>query len=140
MFEREIISAPVDLSKPIRKNNFHPSLDVLKLSIDQGNLSWEVCKNYNNMLVKKLLNQIISNEKVSTEIKKYCIEILSGNSYRQKKMLLRKHLITIPIFECKNRKAFFHTRSFYIELLYCSSGIPFYRLFNRVFGVSRAAW
>jgi hypothetical protein len=114
LFDRKITSAPVDLSKPIGANNFHPSLDVLKLSIEQGNLSLEICKNSNNLLLKKLLNQVINNEKIPYEIKKYCGEILSGSIYWQKKMNLQKHLVTIPIFECKNGKPHFYTRHFYL--------------------------
>lgn len=38
LFDTEIANPPVDLAKPIRSNNFHPSLDVLKLCVDQGNL------------------------------------------------------------------------------------------------------
>lgn len=115
LFDRKITSPPVDLSKPIQANNFHPSLDVLKLSIEQGGLSLEICKNSNNLLLKTLLNRIIKNENIPKEIKKYCNEILSGSVYREKKKNLQMHLLTIPIFECKNDKPHFYSPHFYLS-------------------------
>lgn len=113
LFNVKITNPPINLTKPIRSNNFHPSLDVLKLCVDQSNLSMEVCRNYSDKSLRKLLTQIINNKKVPFEIKKNCTDIMNGNKYRQMKMSLENHWITIPLVECKNGKPCYYSYSFF---------------------------
>lgn len=107
LFDGEFTHPPVDPAKPVSANNFHPALDVLSLCINQGNLSWEICKNEHKKEVSELLKKIIKNEKVHPSLKEYCSRVLSGEIYNVRKANLQKHLITPPLVNCHDGKAIY---------------------------------